>query len=232
MFTMASVMVENTGLLEATPPKPLTAQVFGDGDQSHGGAVGKVLGQLLDVDVLDHQDDGGHGTGQHANLNGGDDHAAYLDVDQADGDDQGQQGHDGVGQALVGVVAEVVAGLGHKVLAVVLGLFQPEVQVDDADHQHEAAGQEAVDRTGHIGGAQVGGGHGIVDLHGTGGNHGEGGAAEAQRAGDAAAGQVGGPEDLQGDGEHAEGAHEGGHAAVAQHAAGQRHGNKGPPPCP
>ena len=28
MFTMASVMVENTGLLEATPPKPLTAQVL------------------------------------------------------------------------------------------------------------------------------------------------------------------------------------------------------------
>ena len=82
--------------------------------------------------------------------------------------------------------------------------------------------------TGHIGGAQVGGGHGVMDLHGAGGDHGEGGAAEAQRAGDAAAGQVGGPEDLQGDGEHAEGAYEGGHAAVAQHAAGQRHGNKGP----
>lgn len=67
-----------------------------------------------------------------------------------------------------------------------------------------------------------------MDLHGAGGDHGEGGAAEAQSAGNAPTGEVGGTEDLQGDGEDGEGAHEGGDAAVAKHAAGHRNGDKGP----
>ena len=67
-----------------------------------------------------------------------------------------------------------------------------------------------------------------MNLHSARGNHREGGAAEAQGAGNGPAGQVGGLPHLEGDGDNAEGAHEGGDAAIAQDAAGQRHRDEGP----
>ena len=128
---MALTMSPKTGLVSA---EAVNGAGVGDGEKGHGSAIGKVLGELFGIDVLDHQHHGGHRSGQNAGLHRGNSHTVELYIDQYDGDDQGQQRDHKVGQMAVALLAKVIALFGNKMLTVLFGFAEPEVEIDDTGH--------------------------------------------------------------------------------------------------